>query len=321
MRVLVIGGTLFVGRHIVETLLAHGHSVAVLNRGQTPDALAPEVVRLRADRHQHDQVRAAVDGHRFDAVVDCIGYEADDVRATIELFRGQIWRYVFISSTSVYRPGTVFPIDEWAPLQEGSRWRYAQQKVEIEASLAEAGRAFGFPWVSLRPAYIYGPYNSNPMAEFALFARVEAGRPVLVPGDGSFVIHHTHGRDLAEATLVALTNDRAIGNCYNVMGAYAQTGDRLVRAAAAAAGREAEIVHVPVRNNEEARRFFFFQPRPTQIYSIERARRELGWQPAFDIDAGLRDSYRWYRETGYAQRHTFDFSEEDKVLAELAGKS
>ena len=68
MHVLIIGGTRFVGRHIVEELLAQGHRVSVLNRGVSPDPLPDEVVRLRADRTKPEEVRAALDGQSFDAV-------------------------------------------------------------------------------------------------------------------------------------------------------------------------------------------------------------------------------------------------------------
>ena len=318
MRVLIIGGTQFVGRHAAEVLLEHGHEVTVLNRGQTPDPLPAEVGRLRADRTQPDQLRAALEAQSFDAVVDCILYEPNQLDVAMELFRGRVGRYVFISTQAVYNmPSDVYPVDESRPLIGDSRFAYAAKKADIERKLEAVGRSSDFPWVSLRPGYIYGPYNNVAQAEFSLFARIERDRPVLVPNDGGAVVHHTHGRDLAEAVLAALTRDEAIGRAYNILGEYAQTHDRLVRAAAQAMGREPNIVHVPNTTPAQARRFFFYLINPMLIFNIERAKRELAWAPRFDIEAGMADSYRWYRESGYAGTFEPDFSAEDEVLAGL----
>lgn len=321
MKVLVIGGTQFVGRHTVETLLDHGHEVTVVNRGVTPDPLPPDVRRLRADRTNTGELRAAVGDAEFDAVVDCIAYTVDDIEAAYELFRGRVHRYVFISTQAVYAPSELFPIDESMPLLEGSSFAYAQQKADIERRLASLGRSEAFPWVSLRPGYIYGPYNNVPIAEFALFARIDRDHPVIIPGDGSFPSHHTHGRDLAEAVLASLQRDEAVGRAYNIFGEYAQTANRLVRAAGKAAGREVRIVRHPNATNAEARRIFFYLMRPTLLFTIERAKRELDWQPQFDIESGMADSYRWYHESGYAERHDPDFSADDEVLASLESQA
>ena len=321
MHVLIIGGTRFVGRHIGEELLAQGHTITLLNRGITPDTFPEHVERLRADRNEPEQVRAALEGREFDAVVDCIGYARSEIELAIELFRGRVGRYVFISSTSVYRPSELLPIEETHALNEGTTWEYAREKIAIER-LLEGTDTGTFPWVSLRPTYIYGPYNNAGQAEFALFQRIEQGRPVLVPGDGHFFFHQTHGRDLAHATIAALERDEAVGHAYNVAGRYAQSGSELVRAAFEAAGRAVEIVYAPgATRRSESARFFYWQTRPAQVYSTEAARADLAWTPRFDIVEGLRDAYRWYRETGYAEAHPHDFSAHDDLLAELARES
>ena len=318
MRTLVIGGTHFVGRHTVDALLEHGHQVAVLNRGLSPDPLPSEVERLRADRTRPEEFLSALAGRSFDAIIDCIGFRPAEVQTVVERFRDQIARYVFISSVSVYRPSGVLPIDESRPLVQESSWEYPRQKVECEQALERAGQEGGFPWVSLRPAYIYGRYNNNPNAEFRFFARIEQGGVVVVPGDGEFVFHQTHGRDLALATVASLERDEAVGKIYNIAGAYAQTAKEFVKAVGEAMGRPvATALARGVTRRRDTAPFFFFQTRPPQVYSIERARRDLGWEPRFDIVEGLRDAYDWYVETGYADTHEYDFSADEKVLASL----
>lgn len=318
MNILIIGGTRFVGLHIGEELLAQGHTITLLNRGVTPDPFPEEIQRLRADRNNHEEVRTTLEDREFDAIVDCIGYKHAEIKLIIDLFSGRLSRYVFISSTSVYRPSELLPIEETHPLNEGTSWEYAREKIAIER-LLETTDTHTFPWVSLRPAYIYGPHNNAQQAEFALFQRIEQGLPVLIPGDGHFFFHQTHARDLAHATIAALEQDEAIGNAYNIAGRYAQSGNELVQAAATAIGRKAEIAYMPgTISRSETSRFFYWQTRPAQVYSTEAARNDLGWEPRFDIVEGLRDAYSWYLETGYPDNDPYDFSAHDNLLEQMA---
>src|SRR5262245_42995589 len=113
MQLLILGGTVFLGRHLVEAALARGHAVTLFNRGQHNPELYPEVEKLRGDRGGD---LAALQGRRWDAVIDTCGYVPRIVRASAELLAGAVEHYTFISSISVYRemqtPGT----DESGPL-------------------------------------------------------------------------------------------------------------------------------------------------------------------------------------------------------------
>src|SRR5688572_26531891 len=102
MRVLVLGGTQFVGRHIALALLAAGHSVSILTRGRTPDELPADVERLRGDRDQGRVGLAALRGRTWDACVDTSGYTPRQVRPSAELLGDRVSRYLFVSAVSVY---------------------------------------------------------------------------------------------------------------------------------------------------------------------------------------------------------------------------
>src|SRR5690349_21503461 len=101
MRVLVLGGTRFIGRHIVETLVGEGHSVAVFTRGRSPDDLPAAVERIRGDRNDPPGGLAALRGRRWDACIDVSGYTPQQVRPTAELLRDAVDRYLFVSTVSV----------------------------------------------------------------------------------------------------------------------------------------------------------------------------------------------------------------------------
>src|SRR4051794_5742801 len=102
MKVLVLGGTQFVGRHIVEAMLAGGHSVSILNRGRTPDELPPRVERLRGNRDEGAAGLKALGGRTWDACIDVSGYTPRQVRPAVELLSANLDRYVFVSAVSVY---------------------------------------------------------------------------------------------------------------------------------------------------------------------------------------------------------------------------
>ncbi|HEV7860203.1 MAG TPA: SDR family oxidoreductase [Pyrinomonadaceae bacterium] len=113
MKILIIGGTVFLGRHLVEAALARAHEVTLFNRGQRHPELFPEVERLRGDRTGEME---ALRGRRWDAVIDTCGYVPGVVRASAELLAGSVEHYTFISSISVYGDATGSVIDESTPV-------------------------------------------------------------------------------------------------------------------------------------------------------------------------------------------------------------
>ncbi len=102
MNVLVLGGTQFVGRHIVEELLRGGHAVTTLNRGQTVDELPPQVERLRGDRSLGVAGLAALAGRKWDACIDVSGFMPFYVRSSTATLSSSVRHYAYISAVSVY---------------------------------------------------------------------------------------------------------------------------------------------------------------------------------------------------------------------------
>src|SRR5215210_7587671 len=113
MKLLILGGTRFVGRHLVTAALARNHEVTLFNRGKHPSATLTNVETIYGDRNSD---LARLQGRRWDAVVDTCGYLPRAVRASAEILSRSVDRYVFISSLSVYADVSAFGIDETAPL-------------------------------------------------------------------------------------------------------------------------------------------------------------------------------------------------------------
>lgn len=217
MDILVIGGTRFLGRHIVEAALAAGHRLTLFNRGQTNPELFPEAEKLRGDRTS--DLSALQDRH-WDAAIDICGYVPRVVRASAEALAGAVDHYTFISSISVYSDFKQIGMDESAPTgilsdpttEEITDETYGPLKALCEQTVEEIlpGRA-----LIIRPGYIVGP--DDPTDRFTYWPhRVALGGEMLAPGDPESPVQFIDVRDLAE-WVVRLVSERSTG-CYNATG-------------------------------------------------------------------------------------------------------
>jgi len=217
MKLLILGGTIFLGRHIVEAALARNHEVTLFNRGQHNADLFPAVEKLHGDRTKD---LSALAGRRWDAVIDPSGYVPRHVRATAEALADRVDHYTFISTISVYPDFSQPNIDENAPVgqladesvEEVTGESYGPLKALCEQAAEQAlpGRVF-----NMRPGLIVGPFD--PSDRFTYWPqRVARGGEVLAPGDPHQAIQFVDGRDLAAWT-VRMVEARQTG-VYNATG-------------------------------------------------------------------------------------------------------
>lgn len=201
MRLLVLGGTTFVGRHIVSEALSRGLELTLFNRGSRPEVF-PEVERLKGDR---DGDLTALQGRTWDAVIDTSGYLPRVVRASAELLEASVEHYTFISSISVYKDQTQPHITEEAELAEledesvekVTGETYGGLKVLCERVVEEV---YGERSLIIRPGLIVGPYD--PTDRFTYWPqRVAEGGEVLAPEGGDLPVQFIDARDLAAWTL------------------------------------------------------------------------------------------------------------------------
>jgi 2'-hydroxyisoflavone reductase len=194
MRILVLGGTLFLGRHVVDAALARGHEVTLFNRGQTRPDLFPDVEKLRGDR---DGDLAALAGRDFDAVVDTSGYVPRVVRATIDAL-GEIGHYTFVSTMSVYtqesrslgEDGAIAPLLEQT--EEIRYETYGPLKALCEDVVRERFPAAFVP----RPGLIVGPWDKTGRFTYWPKRFAEGGR-ILAPAPRDAPVQVVDVRDLA----------------------------------------------------------------------------------------------------------------------------
>jgi len=198
LRILVLGGTKFLGRAFAEAALARGHELTLFNRGETDADLFPEVEKLRGDRGGD---LSALEGRSFDAIVDPSGYVPVVVRASAELLRDS-GHYLFVSSVSVYADFSVAPAEKSpvaelgeAPTDElaADYSNYGALKALCEQAVQEV---FGERSLIVRPGLIAGPHD--PTGRFTYWAhRLERGGEILAPGPPERKAQFVDVRDLA----------------------------------------------------------------------------------------------------------------------------
>jgi 2'-hydroxyisoflavone reductase len=242
MRLLVLGGTKFLGRHVVAHALADGHEVTTFTRGQTNPELFPDAEHLHGDR---DGALDALRGRTWDGVVDTSGYVPRIVRQSAELLRDAVQRYVFVSSISVYADFSA-PVSESSPVAELEDPateeilpNYGGLKAACERVVEEV---YGGRSARVRAGLIVGPYDATD--RFTYWPRrIAAGGDVLAPGNPDAPTQFVDSRDLA-AWLVRLAL-HGPGGTFNATGpAAVLTMRELLERSRAALGSDARFVWV-----------------------------------------------------------------------------
>ncbi len=298
-----MGGTRFIGVYLTRLLLDAGHKVTLLNRGNKP---APEGVEvIKCDRKDPTALKTALSGKQFDAIYDNNGRELSDTQPLIELFGNTVEHFIYVSSAGVYLKSEQMPHIEGDPVAPNSRHK---GKHHTESYMAQQG----IPFTSIRPVYIYGPKNYNPLEKW-FFDRLSHDRPLPIPGNGKAITQLGHCADLAQAMVAILGNSNALGQIYNISGGRYVTFDGLAYACAEAMGKPApEIIHYDPTQFDFGKRKAF--PMRVQHFftSITKAQAELEWTPHYGLVDGLKDSY----EKDYCQsEQAVDFSLDEQILA------
>ncbi len=242
MKLLILGGTAYLGRHAVQAAQARGHEVTLFNRGQTHPELFPEVERLRGDRSGD---LAALAGRSWDAVLDPSGFLPRDVRASCARLRGAVGHYTFISSINVYaertRQGLVesdalAELPAGASLDELTPESYGPLKALCER---EVRSAFGDRGAAVRAGLIFGPHDRSERTGYWPL-RVAEGGEVLAPGRPERPVQLVDVRDLA-GWLVLLA-ERGVGGTFNGTGPdHTLTKERFLATCREVAGSDARF--------------------------------------------------------------------------------
>lgn len=318
-----MGGNRYIGLSLVRELAARGHDVTVANSHEVE--LPAGVGRIHVDR----RVPGALDdalaprARDFDAVFDNTAYDIADVEPLVEVFDGRLQHFVFTSSVAVYRRSFVQPVREDFRVHEAVGDQplraYGVGKVRTERYLRDRFEQTGFPATTVRVTHTVGPRSPLASRDPGFFARLEAGRPILVPGEGFPFVHLIHIDDVADLLAAVLGQGSSAGEIYNAAGPDYASILGTVHMMARAVGVAPRIVNVPIDYLRRTSRSVVHWNEGTAggtVFSIEKARRDLGWSPRFGVQEACADSYAWFRDGG-REIYRFDFSDDDAILADL----
>lgn len=294
---LLLGGTGTISTSVMKLLAAHHMEVTCLNRGSRP--LPPGVTQIVCDVNDEAAMAAALEGRRFDVVADFLTYGPEQAGARVKQFQGKCGRYVFISTAMTYeKPPRAMPVSEQTP-QDNPFSSYAQNKILCEGIFRQAYRTQGFPLTIVRPSCTYGnervPFIMTPMDKpNTLLRRLRAGKPIVVPGDGSVFWTMTHSDDFARALMGLMLNPDTLGEDFHITQDECMTWDAFAAVIAQAAGAPAPtIVHVTtddlVRERPSLRQDLLGDMAQTAIFDNSKLRRFV---PGFQFHVPYREGVR-----------------------------
>lgn len=338
MQILVIGGTNFIGPHVIRYLADAGHNVTIFHRGQTKGVLPSGITELHGDRQD---LTAFADTFRRLAprvVLDMIPYTEKDSLDVMRTFRGIAERVVAVSSMDVYqaygllrrdesRTPVSVPFDEDAPLRsslfpyrglaEGADdMLYDYEKILVERVVMTDMELSG---TVLRLAKVYGPGDKQHiLGEY--IKRMDDGRPAILLEEGKAQWRWTrvYVKDAGACIALAVTDERAADRIYNIGEGEALTEAEWVDSIGEAAGWKGRVVSVP----RELLPKHLLEPYDWShnlAANTTRVRRELGYQEQYQRNEALEESVEWERTHALAEADSaqFDYAAEDEALLTL----
>jgi nucleoside-diphosphate-sugar epimerase len=320
MKVLILGGTRFVGLRVCELLVGAGADVTILHRGVTGTP-GTGTTSVTGDRSQPDGL-AGLGDTRFDSVLDLSGYFSDWTRAAAETLTGRVAHYLFVSSGAVYRPSPELPWPESTPFGPNPIWgRYGEEKVASEKILWDAYAEGRYAVTCFRFPFILGPGNFADRESF-VFSRLEAGRPILLADGGQALNQFVYVDDVARALVAALEQpDVAAGQAYNCTYSRAITNCGWVELCADVLGIEAKIVPIDEHALDVAMATVDLTnlvfPYPPEHYVLDGTKltRELGTKMTTGNRRMLEEYAIWWESA--ADHSPRRYEREDKALARL----
>lgn len=245
MKVLFIGGTGVISSACTQLAVERGIDLFLLNRGRSTRNVPEAATILTGDIHDEDAVRRTLGDQTFDVVVDWIAFTPQHIERDLNLFRGRVGQYIFISSASAYQtPPVSLPIVESTPLHN-PYWAYSRDKIACEERLLRAYREQNFPMTIVRPSHTYDRTMLPTHGQYTVVDRMRRGKKVIVHGDGTSLWTLTHHRDFAKGFVGLLGHNQAIGQAFHITSDEVLTWNQIFEIVARAAGVEPNLIHVP----------------------------------------------------------------------------
>jgi nucleoside-diphosphate-sugar epimerase len=301
MRVTVIGGSGHIGSYLTPRLVEAGHAVTCVSRSQRepylPNPAWEQVEHCTIDRTTADFGATIVAG-KPDVVIDLICYTLESAQSLVETLKGRVTQFLHCGTVWIHGPGVELPVTEEQPRRPISE--YGRQKAAIEEYLLREHRQNGFPAALLHPGHLVGIgwMPLNPAANFnpRVFADLANGNEIVLPNIGRETLHHVHADDVAQAFVKAIESwPNAVGNSFHICSPAAVSMIGYADSVAHWYGRESCVRFLPWEEwrrdaSEKDARITWDHIARSPIYSIEKARRLLGYEPRYRSLEAIRES-------------------------------
>ncbi|CAK9002913.1 unnamed protein product [Durusdinium trenchii] len=319
-----MGGTRFIGCYLVAKLRALGHQERLPGISDAEyQQMLEGVTVLRADRKQPEELKRAISAAgKFDVVFDNNVRKLEEIQPVVRgvKAKGGCQQFIMMSSAGVYGPTDVLPLSEATPGDPKSRHK---DKLACEKFL----QSEGLNWTSIRPVYIYGPLNYNPVERY-FFDRVTRGRPVCVPYGGKYITQLGHCEDLADFMVKCVGNGAVNGQVYNVSSQEYVTFDGMAKVCAEAAGiTDPKIVHYDPKSIEVPEGYpKAFPFRGMHFFASIEKGEVMRWSVGLEFDLALgkeQGQHLKWKEQDYLARGFHkkdpDFRTDDLILQKACG--
>jgi nucleoside-diphosphate-sugar epimerase len=306
MKVLFIGGTGTISSAVSELAVKKGIKLFMLNRGNRNEFFPEGATLIKGDIRNIEATRKALEDYEFDVVVNWIAFTVDHIKTDIELFKGRVKQYIFISSASVYqKPPTHYLVDESTPLYN-PYWQYAKDKIACEKLLVEEYQQNNFPVTIVRPSYTYNkttiPFIFNSRENrWTLVDRMIKGKKIIVPGDGNSLWTITHSTDFAKGFVGLIGNVKANGHPFHITSDEVLTWNQFADIIGDAVGVKPNIIHIPSdfigALSPENLGGLLGDKSVSIVYNNSKIKNFVpGFTATVPFSEGIRESIKWHKE-------------------------
>ncbi|MCY3412417.1 MAG: NAD-dependent epimerase/dehydratase family protein [Candidatus Heimdallarchaeota archaeon] len=327
-KVLIIGGSRFIGKHVLQKLHSDGHEITVINRGSIDyKKYLPEgVIHIKANRDNEEEMKAAI-SDEFDICFDICAITKKHVTILLNALEGKVRRHVHVSSGSVYDTENVLsiPLDEDHPFPELNEdtHPYVLSKTEAELELFKAFKERSYPMTIVRPTYVYGPDNYI-YREAYFFDRVSRERPILLPENGEGYFDMVYVDDLADLIIrVGFEDKIVIGEAFNGSFEKMMSANMYLKTVEKILSKNSEVIYYSHDELKEIgwpedRYIYPYMPTGAMNFSNRKAERLLGFTFVTDYHNGLSKAFAWWKTQENIQP---DFELEDLLIQYLKERS
>lgn len=292
-KVLVMGGSYFIGKKIVDVILENDYLVYTLNRG-TKENNDERVINLKCDRDNTEQMKDVLSKYSFDIVIDVSGLNKLQVEVLYNsLNKENLEKFVLISSSAVYDIEKLnIPYKEEDLLNENKYWTdYGRNKIESENFLIEKFQGSKMNLVVLRPPYVYGENNYAQRERF-IFDHILNNKPIIIPNDGSANLQFIYTTDLANIIVNLINKDIETVSIFNVGNKKPITIREWVKSCSEVVGKKAKIVEYDYIHNNRIERDFFPFFNYDNVLDVSKINKIYSKET--DFETGLKNSFVWY---------------------------